>query len=67
MQANGLQLRAGQVIVVAITATLAAIGSASLPSSALVSMVTVLQVRLFKLLILNHCKMSHTHSIAKRD
>ena len=36
-------MSAGNVIVVAITATLAAIGSASIPNSALVSMVTVLQ------------------------
>ncbi|EIE22044.1 Sodium:dicarboxylate symporter [Coccomyxa subellipsoidea C-169] len=42
-QANGLVLSAGNVVVVAITATLAAIGSASIPNSALVSMVTVLQ------------------------
>ncbi|KAK9909594.1 hypothetical protein WJX75_004641 [Coccomyxa subellipsoidea] len=42
-QANGLHLSAGNVVVVAITATLAAIGSASIPNSALVSMVTVLQ------------------------
>ena len=34
----------GNVVVIAITATLAAIGSASIPNSALVSMVTVLQV-----------------------
>ncbi len=44
LQANGLVLSAGNVVVVAITATLAAIGSASIPNSALVSMVTVLQV-----------------------
>lgn len=44
LQANGLHLSAGNVVVVAITATLAAIGSASIPNSALVSMVTVLQV-----------------------
>ncbi len=43
VQANGLHMSAGNVIVVAITATLAAIGSASIPNSALVSMVTVLQ------------------------
>ncbi len=44
LQANGLILSPGNVVVVAITATLAAIGSASIPNSALVSMVTVLQV-----------------------
>ena len=38
-----MHMSAGNVIVVAITATLAAIGSASIPNSALVSMVTVLQ------------------------
>jgi L-cystine uptake protein TcyP (sodium:dicarboxylate symporter family) len=44
VQANGLAISAGNVVVIAITATLAAIGSASIPNSALVSMVTVLQV-----------------------
>ena len=44
MQANGLVVSPGNVVVIAITATLAAIGSASIPNSALVSMVTVLQV-----------------------
>ena len=42
-QAHGLTLGVGQVIVIAITATLAAIGAASIPMSALVSMITVLQ------------------------
>ena len=44
-QAHGLSLSIGNVIVIAITATLAAIGAASIPMSALVSMITVLQVR----------------------
>lgn len=43
VQAHGLTLSVGNVIVVALTATLAAIGSASIPNSALVSMITVLQ------------------------
>ncbi|KAG0602013.1 hypothetical protein M758_11G154600 [Ceratodon purpureus] len=43
VQAHGLSLTPGNVIVVALTATLAAIGSASIPNSALVSMITVLQ------------------------
>ncbi len=42
-QAHGISLGIGQVIVIAITATLAAIGAASIPMSALVSMITVLQ------------------------
>ncbi|KAK9837108.1 hypothetical protein WJX81_003155 [Elliptochloris bilobata] len=42
-QAHGLSLSIGNVIVIAITATLAAIGAASIPMSALVSMITVLQ------------------------
>ena len=42
-QAHGISLGVGQVIVIAITATLAAIGAASIPMSALVSMITVLQ------------------------
>ena len=42
-QAHGVSLGVGQVIVIAITATLAAIGAASIPMSALVSMITVLQ------------------------
>ena len=44
LQAHGLSLSVGSVVVVAITATLAAIGSASIPNSALVSMITILQV-----------------------
>ncbi len=44
-QAHGLSLSIGQVIEIAITATLAAIGAASIPMSALVSMITVLQAR----------------------
>lgn len=43
VQAHGLALTVGNVIVVCLTATLAAIGSASIPNSALVSMITVLQ------------------------
>jgi len=42
-QAHGLSLSVGSVVVVALTATLAAIGSASIPNSALVSMITILQ------------------------
>lgn len=42
-QAHGLSLSAGNIIVITISATLAAIGSASIPNSALVSLVTVLQ------------------------
>lgn len=42
-QAHGLSLSIGSVVVVALTATLAAIGSASIPNSALVSMITILQ------------------------
>lgn len=49
-QAHGLSLSVGNVIVVALTATLAAIGSASIPNSALVSMITVLQVSLISTL-----------------
>lgn len=44
MQANGLTLTPGNVVIVCIVSTLAAIGSASIPNSALVSMITVLQV-----------------------
>jgi Na+/H+-dicarboxylate symporter len=43
LQAHGLSLSVGSVVVVALTATLAAIGSASIPNSALVSMITILQ------------------------
>lgn len=43
MQANGLTLSAGNVVIVCVVSTLAAIGSASIPNSALVSMITVLQ------------------------
>lgn len=42
-QAHGASLSVGNVVTIAITATLAAIGSASIPNSALVSLVTVLQ------------------------
>lgn len=45
LQAHGVPITVGNVIVVALTATLAAIGSASIPNSALVSMITVLQVK----------------------
>lgn len=43
VQAHGASLSVGNVVVVALTATLAAVGSASIPNSALVSMITVLQ------------------------
>ncbi|KAI5069509.1 hypothetical protein GOP47_0016140 [Adiantum capillus-veneris] len=42
-QAHGVSLSIGSVIVIAISATLAAIGTASIPNAALVSFVTVLQ------------------------
>ncbi|KAI5074513.1 hypothetical protein GOP47_0010474 [Adiantum capillus-veneris] len=42
-QANGVSLSVGNVVAIALSATLAAIGSASIPNSALVSLVTVLQ------------------------
>lgn len=42
-QANGLSLSPGNIAVVALSSTLAAIGSASIPNSAIVSLVTVLQ------------------------
>lgn len=44
MQAHGYTLSVGNVLVVAITSTLAAIGAASIPNGGLVTMVTVLQV-----------------------
>ena len=44
VQANGLSMTAGNVVIIVIVSTLAAIGSASIPNSALVSMITVLQV-----------------------
>ncbi|EFJ34670.1 hypothetical protein SELMODRAFT_438697 [Selaginella moellendorffii] len=42
-QAHGIHLPVSSLFVIAITATLAAVGSASIPSSALVTMITVLQ------------------------
>ncbi|KAJ7207655.1 hypothetical protein O6H91_Y483000 [Diphasiastrum complanatum] len=42
-QAHGLTLSASEVVILTITATIAAIGSASIPNAALVSMITVLQ------------------------
>ncbi|GAQ87191.1 dicarboxylic acid transport [Klebsormidium nitens] len=42
-QAHGVKLSVGNVIVLAITATLAAIGSASIPNSAIVTLITVLR------------------------
>ena len=41
-----MELSVGNVIVIAISATLAAIGTASIPNGALVSLITVLQVGL---------------------
>eukprot|EP01025_Chloroclados_australasicus_P019619 TRINITY_DN20718_c0_g1_i4.p1 TRINITY_DN20718_c0_g1~~TRINITY_DN20718_c0_g1_i4.p1 ORF type:complete len:505 (+),score=78.88 TRINITY_DN20718_c0_g1_i4:117-1631(+) len=41
-QANGVQLSLGQLIVVALTATLAAMGAAAIPSAGLVTMIMVL-------------------------
>jgi Na+/H+-dicarboxylate symporter len=49
IQAHGLELSVGKVIVIAISATLAAIGTASIPNGALVSLVSVLQVSVFSL------------------
>jgi solute carrier family 1 (high affinity glutamate transporter) protein 2 len=49
LQAHGLELSVGKVIVIAISATLAAIGTASIPNGALVSLVSVLQVSVFLL------------------
>ncbi|CAM6128540.1 unnamed protein product [Calypogeia fissa] len=43
LQAHGVSMTAGNIVIVVITATLAAIGSASVPNSALVTMITVLQ------------------------
>ncbi|BBM98413.1 hypothetical protein MPTK1_1g13310 [Marchantia polymorpha subsp. ruderalis] len=43
LQAHGVSMTAGNILVVIITATLAAIGAASVPNSALVTMITVLQ------------------------
>lgn len=45
MQAHGVALGVGGTIVVAVTATLAAIGAAAIPSAGLVTMLMVLQVR----------------------
>eukprot|EP00897_Mesotaenium_endlicherianum_P006891 jgi/Mesen1/622/ME000108S10779 len=42
-QAHGVELSVGMVVIVAMTATLAAVGGASVPMGALVSMITVLQ------------------------
>ncbi|MCO5610390.1 hypothetical protein L7F22_064626 [Adiantum nelumboides] len=42
-QAHGVSLSIGKIVAIALSATLAAIGSASIPNSALVSLVTVLQ------------------------
>ncbi|MCO5569589.1 hypothetical protein L7F22_023305 [Adiantum nelumboides] len=41
-QAHGVSLSIGKIVAIALSATLAAIGSASIPNSALVSLVTVL-------------------------
>lgn len=43
-QAHGVALGLGGTIVVAVTATLAAIGAAAIPSAGLVTMLMVLQV-----------------------
>ena len=44
LQAHGVALGLGGTIVVAVTATLAAIGAAAIPSAGLVTMLMVLQV-----------------------
>ena len=46
LQAHGEALNLAQLIVVACTATLAAIGAAAIPSAGLVTMIMVLQVQL---------------------
>jgi len=46
VQAHGVVLGLGGTIVVAVTATLAAIGAAAIPSAGLVTMLMVLQARL---------------------
>lgn len=51
VQAHGASLSVGNVVAIAITATLAAIGSASIPNSALVSLITVLQVNFLYLFL----------------
>ena len=45
MQAHGVALGIGNICVIALTATLAAIGAAAIPSAGLVTMLMVLQVR----------------------
>ncbi len=44
MQAHGVALGLGNICVIALTATLAAIGAAAIPSAGLVTMLMVLQV-----------------------
>ena len=44
-QAHGVSLGLGSTVVVAVTATLAAVGAAAIPSAGLVTMLMVLQVR----------------------
>ena len=50
MQAHGVELGMSGTIIVAVTATLAAVGAAAIPSAGLVTMVMVLQVALNLLL-----------------
>jgi len=45
LQAHGVTLGIGNICVIALTATLAAIGAAAIPSAGLVTMLMVLQVR----------------------
>ena len=45
VQAHGVALGIGNICVIALTATLAAIGAAAIPSAGLVTMLMVLQVR----------------------
>ena len=44
LQAHGVALGIGNICVIALTATLAAIGAAAIPSAGLVTMLMVLQV-----------------------
>ena len=45
LQAHGVSLSFADVVVVAATATLAAVGAAAIPSAGLVTMLMVMQVR----------------------
>ena len=55
LQAHGVVLGFGNICVIALTATLAAIGAAAIPSAGLVTMLMVLQVGDQHFACTNHC------------